>query len=264
MSLDNWLSLAVAVGTGLLALATFGLTWFTRKTAQEAKDGLKQADKHHQENLRPFCMIEFWDVNDQNPFGSDFTIRTAIPGQLYRDGDNKPYISIRGHIVNKGLGPAKDIVVYLNSGSSVGGQAYWLTHPVVVCGLLAAGESTEIDVPIQQHHVATTVAEGRRMPTQGLEWVARDAYEVILRYRDIFENPFRTVHARGFPQNLAVEVAIAGGDVKREAVLATRQDKPTPVFLEGEQPWQTLADMPHPPAGWLGLVDPNTDVAAAF
>ncbi len=264
MGLGDWLSLAVAVGTGLLAVATFGLTWFTWRTAQEAKEGLKQADRHHQENLRPFCVIEFWDVNVQNPFGSDFTIRTAIPGPEYRAGDDKPYISIRGRLVNKGLGPAKNIVVYLNSGSSVEGQAYWLTHPVVVCGLLAGGENIEIDVPIQEHRVATTVAEGRRVPTQALEWVARDAYEVILRYRDIFENPFRTVHARGFPQNLAVEVAIAGGDLKREEVLATRQDKPTPVFLEGEQPWRTLADMPHPPVGGQGLVVLDTDAVAAL
>lgn len=264
MKLEEWLSLAVAVGTGLLAMATFGLTWFTWRTAQETKEGLKQADRHHQENLRPFCVIEFWDVNVQNPFGSDFTMRTAIPGPQYRAGDEKPYISIRGRLVNKGLGPAKDIVVYLNSGSSVGGQAYWLTHPVVVCGLLAAGESIEIDVPIREHRVATTVAGGQRVPTQALEWAARDAYEVVIRYRDIFENPFRTVHARGFPQNLTVEVAIAGGDVKKEKVLAARQDKPTPVFLEGEQPWRTLADMPQPPVGWLGSVDLDTDAVEAL
>ena len=155
------------------------------------------------------------------------------------------------------LGPAKDVVVYLNSGSSVGGQAYWLTHPVVVCGLIAANEAIEIDMPIQEHRVATIIAGGQRVPTQVLEWASKDAYEMVLRYRDIFENPFRTVHARGFPQNLPIEVAIAGGDAEKEKTLATRQDRPTPVFLKGEQPWRTVAGIPQPPQAWLAAIDPS-------
>ena len=254
--LKEWSDLAVAICTGLLAAATFLLAWFTKRTASEAREGLEQADRHHRENLRPFCVIEFIDVDNQNPFGRSFYRQFGLD---YKSGPADREVRIKGRLVNKGLGPAKDVVVYLNWGSSIGGQAYWLTHPVVVCGLIAANEALEIDVPIPEHRVATTIAGGQRVPTQVLEWAARDTYEVVLRYRDIFENSFRTIHARGFPQNLPVEVAIAGGDAEKEKTLAARQDRPTPVFLKGEQPWRTVADMPQAPQAWLEAIDPSLE-----
>lgn len=252
--LKEWSDLAVAVCTGLLAVATFLLAWFTQRTAGEAREGLEQADRHHRENLRPFCIVEFTGVDNQHPFGQNFYRQLGFD---YKSGPADREVRIKGQLVNKGLGPAKDVVVYLNLGSSVGGQAYWLTHPVVVCGLIAANEAIEIDVSIPEHQVATTIAGGQRVPTQVLEWAAKDTYEVVLRYKDIFENSFRTVHARGFPQNPPVEAAIASGDTEKEKTLAIRQDRPTPVFLKGEQPWRTVAEMPQPPQDWLGAIDQN-------
>ncbi|EKM99410.1 MULTISPECIES: hypothetical protein [unclassified Acidocella] len=271
MGLKDWIDLAgavgsviVAVGTGALAWATFSLARFTKATVADAEKAMQQADQHHRENLRPFCVVEFRESSAQKPFGADFNIRTATPGPQYFAGDDKPYISIKGRLYNRGLGPARDVAAYLNWGSSVEGLAYWLTHPIVVCGLIAANESIEINLSIEAHHVATKVADGKRVSTQALEWVANDAYEVVLRYRDIFDTPFRTIHARGFLQNLAVDVAVAGGDKKLEAQQSIRANRPAPVFLTGEQPWATLADKPQPPPGWLGSVDTELSVEAPF
>ncbi len=122
-------SATVAIMTGVLAWATFCLANFTKATVADAKKAIDQADQHHKENLRPLCLIEFSSANSMNPFGYNFNIRTSTPGPQYRSSDDKPYISITGRLVNKGLGPAKDVVVYLNMGSSVDGRAYWLTHP---------------------------------------------------------------------------------------------------------------------------------------
>lgn len=176
----------------------------------------------------------------------------------------KEYISISGRLVNKGLGPAKEVVVYLNWGSSIEGHAYWLTHPVVVCGAIGAGEAIEIDVHILAQNIATGVEDGRRVPTQLLKFVANDAYEVVLRYRDIFDDFFRTVQAKGFPQNLPVEIAVAGGNKALEAQQSSRQNIPTPIFLKGEQPWLTLADMPQPPLGWLDSTASDIDSDRPF
>jgi hypothetical protein len=269
MEAKDWIDLAsaigsviVAVGTGALAWATFRLAKFTKATVADAEKALKQADEHHQENLRPFCAIEFSWSDRAKPFGAEFPpFPSGVgPGQIPITG--KPHISIKGRLYNKGLGPAKNVVVYLNSGNSVddngksvNGRAFWLTHPVVVCSIISAGESIELDITISEQNIATVVKDGGRIPTQLLEFVANDAYEVVLRYQDIFDKPFRAVHAKGFPQNLPVETAVAGGDTALEAQQSSRQNVPTPVFLKGEQPWSTLADMRQPPPGWLGSVE---------
>lgn len=243
-------SIVVAVGTGFLAWATFFLAKLTQTTVADTEKGLKQADRHHQENLRPFCVIQFKDSDTKHPFGKEFMPRPPVSVSTGGSFLGKPYISIQGHLSNKGLGPAKDVVVYLNMGSSVDegeqkieGHAFWLTHPIAVCSIIGAGEDFNIDVPIFNQNVASTIVDGQRMPTQILEAVAQDTYEVVLRYRDVFDNSFRTIFARGFVQNLPVELAVAGGNKMLEAQQSARPDKPMPVFLEGEQPWRTLADM---------------------
>jgi hypothetical protein len=263
MELKDWIdlvgaigSVAVAVVTGVLAWATYRMAKDTHEAVVAAKGEANQADRHHRENLRPFCVLEFESSDTrQYPFGDDFAPRPPPPDGMTLHSMGKKNISIEGRLTNKGLGPAKDIVVYLNWGGSIEGQAYWLTHPVVACGIIAAGESINVNVDISEHNVASVVKDGQRVPTQLLDFIAQDASEVVLRYRDIFENTFRTVHARGFPQNILADVAAASGDKEQEAKQSTRQDRPTPVFLTEEQPWQTLADIPAPPPNWPEAVD---------
>ena len=257
MQTKDWIDLAVAVGTAMLALGTFCLAKFTQTAVANAGEGLRQADRHHQESSRPFCVIEFEkNANTKDQFGKEFAPLTSVVTDGGGPFPGKLYISIRGRLLNKGLGPAKDVVVYLNRGSSVDekgneidGRSCWLTHPVAVCGIIGAGEAIDIDVSISEQNVASVVAGGRRVPTNGVEWIAQDAYEAVLRYRDVFDNVFRTVHAKGFPQNIPIEAAVASGNKLLEAQQSIRPNRPMPVFLKGEQPWRTLADIPQPPIG---------------
>jgi hypothetical protein len=53
---------------------------------------------------------------------------------------------------------------------------------------------------------------------------------------------FLTVHSRGFLQNLPLELTAIGGNREKQQILATRPNKPAPVFLKGEEEWWTLAD----------------------
>lgn len=257
METKDWIDLAgavgsvvVALGTGFLAFATFRLAALTKATVEDAENGLRQAEKHHRENLRPFCVIFFKHSSLLTPFGNEFALQPAVTTSAGLRFPGKKHISIRGRLLNKGLGPAKDVVVYLNCGSSIdengrdfNGGACWLSHPVVVSGIIGAGEAIDIDISISEQNAASTIVGGQPSPTQTLEGIAQDTYDVVLRYQDIFDNPFRTVHAKGFPQNLSIDLAVASGDRELEAKKATRPNRPTPVFLKGEQPWRTMADI---------------------
>jgi hypothetical protein len=253
-------SFAVAVGTGILAWATFNMAKYTLEVAKltrtavdETKEGLKQADKHHQENLRPFCVIEFDDVDNQHPFGSHFGRQMGFD---YKSGPAAREIRIKGRLHNRGLGPATSVTVYLNWGSSIESKACWLTRPVVVCGVIGVDETMEqIDIEIPETAIMPVVVDGKWAPTQALEFVAHDAYEVVLLYKDVFGNKFRTVHSRGFLQNLPLELAAVGGNREKQQILATRPTKPAPVFLKGEQEWWTLADHARATSGLIGVDD---------
>ena len=87
------------------------------------------------------------------------------------------------------------------------------------------------------------VNDGNWERTPDLSFIAAEAYEVVLRYDDIFDNPFRTVHPCGFPQDIQTVLAALGGDRTKQQKLATQQNKATPFFLPGKQTWRTLADM---------------------
>ena len=244
-------SVAVAIVTGVLAWATFRMAKytldvakFTRDAVTESRDEAQLEERRHQENLRPYCVIEFAGADERHPFGANFTPMAAFAA-MYPSTPPKPEILIKGRLMNKGLGPATNVVVYLNKFSSIEGTAYWLTHPIVVSGIVGAGESVDVNVEVMPHNVAMKTVGGAPLPPQVLETVAVDTQEVVLRYRDVFGKTFRTVHARGFPQNLALDVAVAAGDRELRAKQSTRQNRPTPVFLTDEQPWLELADMPN-------------------
>ena len=65
----------------------------------------------------------------------------------------------------------------------------------------------------------------------------------MLEYKDVFRNPFRTVHPRGIWTNPVPNV----GDPAVRAQMMVRPDRPSPIFLTGTQAVRTLADVPAPP-----------------
>jgi hypothetical protein len=243
MNVTDWSEVAVAVGTGLLAMATFILSVFTGWMAYEARKERGQSERHHQENLRPFCVIDIEGASETAPFGGlgynqGWNTRTGARAEI-----------IKGTMRNNGLGPAKDVMIYLNSGSSFDGPAYWLTHPIIVTGIVSAGDSQGFSITLDETDVATAIRGSVRQRTLDVQQAVRDVTEVVLQYSDVFGNVFRTVHPRGYPQNLPFEVAIAGGDAAKNAIMSTRPKRPTPVFMSGKQPWLTLDDAPLPPKG---------------
>jgi hypothetical protein len=91
----EWINLSIAIATMVMAAGTFYLAIVTQKLAKGAADGIKQAERHRQENLRPFCVLDFTHANDLHPFGVDFdsqASRNSIPicGKLENKGDALP------------------------------------------------------------------------------------------------------------------------------------------------------------------------------
>jgi hypothetical protein len=124
---------------------------------QDTAEGIKQAERHHQEDLRPFCLIDFkWPTN-QDPFGIDWNSNSRLAEAKVRGEESSPSadtIAIRGELRNKGKAPAQDVVVYLNKRLGQGEEhAYRLTRPVVVSGLVGAEEAVKIDVPVTERDV---------------------------------------------------------------------------------------------------------------
>lgn len=237
---DIWKAVAV-VGGAVVPAATLALAAATVYLARYTRDVSRQADRHHQENARPFCGIEFDHMDASNPFGREFPPKPPVViGAIRHPGRNS--IRICGRLYNKGTGPAKDVHVHLNQGSSFDGSAVWLTRPVVAAPVLGVAEEMPIDILIEEEDVMPFVNEGKWIPTQVFHAIARDAYEVVVSYNDVFENPFRTVHPRGFPQDIGYEVAAISGDREKQKALATRPNRASAVFLKDRQPWFTLAD----------------------
>jgi hypothetical protein len=75
--------------------------------------------------------------------------------------------------------------------------------------------------------------------------IVNDVYEVVLEYKDVFENVFRTVHPRGVWRETQPNSKAAGERAMQNEMMAGN-NKPTPVFLTGKQAMQTAADIRMP------------------
>lgn len=244
MTPGDWINVVVALASVVMAGATYYLARVTRQLATDTTDATKQADRHHQEDSRPFCMIVFPDASREFPFGSDFDPETRQRKALMASADqvtHSPALYVRGELQNKGSGPAKDIFVYLNTRLGGGEEgAFRLTRRVVASGLIGAGETTPIDVQIVEQHIMQTWDGEKWSPTQALHSVAEQTYEVVLEYKDAFGNSFRTIHSRGIWTPPVPNI----GDASVRERMMTQPDRPTPIFLTGTQTVRTLADVP--------------------
>jgi hypothetical protein len=149
MTAADWINIALTFFTALMAAATFCLARHTRNLAKDTAEGIKQADRHHQEDLRPFCVIDFKHRTDQDPFGLDWNSNLRLTEAQKSGAESPPpagTIAIRGQLRNNGKGLAKGVVVYLNKRLGPGEERYRLTRPVVVSGLIGAEEAVKIDV----------------------------------------------------------------------------------------------------------------------
>ena len=251
MTPGDLINVVVALATVVMAGATYALARVTKQLVADAADATKQADRHHRENMRPFCVIDFANASQMFPFGSDFDPQTSRPEAPTAGSEQimqSAAIRVSGKIQNKGNGPAKDVLVYLNAGSSESEQgAFRLTRPVVASGLVGAGETISIDVQITDRDVMRAWSGAQWKPTQVFHAIAGMAYEVVLEYKDIFGKPFRTIHPRG----ILTDPIPNDGDVAVREQMMIRPNRPTPIFLLGAQTVRTLADAPSLPHNFL-------------
>ena len=247
MTTSDWINAGLAFFTALMAGGTFYLAFLTRRLARESVRATEQADRHHQENSRPFCLIAFTDPSDTHPFGIEFDPNSRRLAALMSGSSitgTSSDIHIRGTLQNKGKGPAKDIYVYLNMRRGESDMcALRLTRPVLVSGLIGPENVEQIEVNITERDIMHEWDGAGWKPTQVFSMIATDVYEVVLEYKDVFGNIFRTVHPRGIWTNPVPDVSTRE---KREAMMI-RPNRPTPVFLEGRQAVRTPADLPPPP-----------------
>jgi hypothetical protein len=256
MTLGDSINSVVAIATVVMALATYYLASVTRKLAEDTAAATRQADRHHQDNLRPFCVIEFDGAGQQFPFGPAFDpeyqrLKVLMGGaeQITQPAT----IFVRGSLRNKGNGLATDVVVYLNMRRGEGeAGALRLTRPVLISGLVGAKETIQIDVPIAEHDVMSVWNGMRWNPVQVFHAIPGDTYEVVLEYKDAFGNIFRTVHPRGIWTSPIPNV----GDKATREQMMIRQDRPAPIFLAGRQGICTAAKAPSPPLE-IPLDDPG-------
>ena len=108
---------------------------------------------------------------------------------------------------------------------------YRLTRPVVVSALAGADETLTIDIPISERDIMNAWDGSTWEPIQIFSAIPGDAYEVVLEYKDVFDNTFRTVHPRGNWTSPVPDIA----DPAKRSEMMIRQDKPTPSFLMGRQ-----------------------------
>jgi hypothetical protein len=96
-------------------------------------------------------------ASQQFPFGPDLDPDTrrlkalmAGPDQIAQAAN----ICARGQLQNKGNGPAKDVLVYLNTRPGEGeDDAFRLSRPMLISGLVGAEEETAVDVAITERDV---------------------------------------------------------------------------------------------------------------
>jgi hypothetical protein len=252
MTTTDWINAALTVATFLMVAGTVWLAWHTRNLAKDTAEGIKQAERHHQEDLRPFCVIDFKYATEQDPFGIDWGNNNRITEAMMREEEKSPppggTIAIRGELRNKGKGLAKDVVVYLNKRLGRGEEhLYRLTRPVVVSGLIGAEEAVNIDVLVTERDVMQVRDGSGWRPFEIIQFIINDTYEVVLEYKDVFDNAFRTVHPRGLWHDLA-DVAM-DDDSAQQREMMIGYNKPTPIFLAGKQAMRTAADIniPFPP-----------------
>lgn len=262
MTPTDWITIALTVVTASMPVGTFILAGYTRELAKDTAEGIKQADRHHQEDLRPFCVIDFRYPTVPDPFGIDRDSNQRFLDAITLQQETPPppdAIVILGELRNRGRGAAKDVVVYLNKRLGGGEEgAYRLTRPVLVSGLIGAAEVMKIAVPVTVGDIMPVRDGSGWRPMAKPRAIVNEVYEVVLEYKDVFENVFRTVHPRAIWREISRNSKVADERTMQDEMMAV-SNKPTPIFLTGKQPMQTAADirMPVPQIHDLVEFDPQ-------
>jgi hypothetical protein len=238
--------------TGAVAVATCVLAVFTASLAKATYDAVEQADRHHQDDRRPYLFFDFFEESRDAPFG-----KLSKPSLARRDaeanGNRLPPpqpIRICGNLSNRGGGLAINVVAYFNFYTSVDYQdgkpvemqdsALRTTRPKTICGGLGPGEEIDRDVAFDTRDIMGISNNYSEILSYQVETIENNCHEVVFEYEDRFGNIFRTVYQIGFQQNISKAIAAAQGDQSSIDEQITRPDRPGPVFLKGRQSAQSI------------------------
>ena len=193
-----------------------------------------------------------------DPFGIDRNSNQRFLNAIFEDRQTPPppdTIVISGELRNKGRGLAKDVFVYFNKRLGGGEEGtYRLTRPVVVSGLVGAEEVMEIAVPVTMSDIMPVRDGSGWRLWRNRSAIPNEVYEVVLEYKDVFENVFSTVHPRGIWHEIQHDSKTAGERAMQDEMMAG-YNKPTPIFLTGKQAMQTAADIRMPLPQITALVE---------
>ncbi len=108
MTTGNWINAVLALSTTVMAVVIGYLASCTHKLAKDTVSGIRQAERHHQEDSRPFCIIEFANADATSPFGTAFQRQRAMTAMYPSASGADAALVIDGRLSNKGRGPATD------------------------------------------------------------------------------------------------------------------------------------------------------------
>jgi len=74
--------------------------------------------------------------------------------------------------------------------------SFKLTSPVLVSGLVGAGETVAIDVQITDRNIMSMLERRQWIPTQVFHAITGESYEVVLEYKDVIGNSFTSARLR--------------------------------------------------------------------
>ena len=130
----------IAIATFVLAAATLLLAGFTGWMARSTKQVVEQnkhlivlEDRHHTDNLRPYCVLEVVDLQKRGWESVFFASEDISSG----NGQDH-FVMLNCRIVNKGLGPAFNIRIGMETPNEPQ-HVVGFRH-----GILGAGESFSI------------------------------------------------------------------------------------------------------------------------
>lgn len=180
----NW-DAAIAICTGLLAIFTAAMAWFTRRSIAESHVQYErtraQSEQHHQDSFRPIVLL-------LPPFGIESSDRSNL---VYFEprasgGGNQHLCKIFGVLRNVGAGPALKVMLQLRA---MGKSDYGFTRELT---------------PLQAGETRSESDGGLRFwvqPTPGfnsadIALASAMSWELVIEYEDVFGNPFHTIHRK--------------------------------------------------------------------
>ncbi len=181
---DPWNITAVATfvlaaATAFLASFTWWLARSTKQVVEQNKLLIEMEDRHHADNLRPYCVLEIIDLNRYN-WGS-----TLFSAEHVWTGAHGPYVMLNCRIVNKGLGPALDVCVGIKTVDES-------KHVGFMLSILAAGDKFSINQP--EYEVPEMIPFFVDLPPP-FEKNLQPGVGLYIEYKDMFGKLWRSDHS---------------------------------------------------------------------